>query len=136
MPKDPERAYCSSVRCPRETHRPVEGADTKPCKPVDFMAPPPPGPRREESSDSMDYYYSYSYEFVDYYEDDFAPEYKYSYDYGYTGKEEGRGSDMSSDWGDDTTWMDEKEDYCDLRTCCEEKECESSVDIHTCWHTL
>lgn len=149
MPKEPEYAYCSSVRCPRETHRPVEGADAKRCKVVDFMAPPPPPEGGGGSGSSSMYGGSYSYAFVDY-DDDFVMvgggggggrggggggggrRSGYSYDYGYE-EEEGRGSDMSSDWGDDTSWMEEgeREEYCDLRTCCVEKECESRHVLQT-----
>ncbi|CAM9276785.1 unnamed protein product [Ectocarpus fasciculatus] len=107
---EPASETCSSFRCPHETHRPIEGAGEKRCKTADFMAPTPPPRNGGGGGGSYDFDYGFSSDEWD----DYVV--GYSYGYGMEGGEEGG---MASDGG---SYWDGAEEYCDLRTCCEEKE--------------
>lgn len=112
-PAEPDYDNCSSVQCPSETHRPIEGADEKRCRTADFMAPTP-APRDGGGS------YAFDYELSSDEWDDYVAGYSYYFGYS-TGEEGGMGLDGGSHWDG------AEEEYCDLSTCCEEKECEFTV---------
>ncbi|CAM9923511.1 unnamed protein product [Ectocarpus sp. 6 AP-2014] len=106
-PSEPDYDTCSSVQCPSESHRPIEGAEEKTCRTADLMVPTP-APRDGGGS------YAFDYELSSDEWDDYVAGYSYYFGYG-TGEEGGKALDGGSH-------LDGAEEYCDLSTCCEEKE--------------